>query len=667
MSLGVHQRETLDRLLFALRDGELTDPQAAELEQIVLSDVEAMDHYLRVVNLASGLRWMLQDGGFGQAVAEESEVDGSPIPPIVIDTTGPSGCPVPSAPSPLSGWFVAYAAATVIVGAAILGAWVYNVSPISKQAQGLPQLVEQNRARPEETVGRVREMADCRWGKAASGARAAGEPISRGRKYVLDSGLLELAYNSGAKVVLQGPCVYEVESDHGGVLSLGKLTARVEGSGKAGGRGAKSEIRNPKSEVPGSSPLSSLPSPLFTVRTPTAIVTDLGTEFGIEVEKSGATRSCVFAGNIEVQPRGPAGPGASGDGLAAPIRLAAGQAVRVANNGRGRGLKTQPGLADASQFPVRPGHVSEFVAGKRTEAFRRWQAYSQRLRKDSALLAYYTFESCGRDPTRDMSSALPNMAGTGQVLDGRIVGPRWVKGRFPEKFALRFWGPGYRDHVLLSDPERFHFGGPFSFAVWFESEMSGDGSGHLLSKGNQDWRLCVKPGAIHFITGDIERGATASDALTASGAFRPSDWHLVVATFDPGAHAAKKRLYIDGRLAAERSAAPLMMSQVHRVPVAIGDNAVWGPTGEFAGLIDEVAIFSRVLNADEVGEMFAAGNPPRMEDPRLERSDSRHETMPGRVESATKSDARDSRTGESHKGVASGPDGRRTHARRTFT
>ena len=49
------------------------------------------------------------------------------------------------------------------------------------------------------------------------------------------------------------------------------------------------------------SPLSPLPSPLFSVRTPTAIVTDLGTEFGVEVDKLGATQSHVFRGKIALR------------------------------------------------------------------------------------------------------------------------------------------------------------------------------------------------------------------------------------------------------------------------------------------------------------------------------------------------------------------------------
>ena len=63
---------------------------------------------------------------------------------------------------------------------------------------------------------------------------------------------------------------------------------------------SKSQIPNPKSEISDPSPLSSLLSPLFVIRTPTATVTDLGTEFGIEVKPDGGCQVCVLAGQVEM-------------------------------------------------------------------------------------------------------------------------------------------------------------------------------------------------------------------------------------------------------------------------------------------------------------------------------------------------------------------------------
>ena len=55
--------------------------------------------------------------------------------------------------------------------------------------------------------------------------------VCLGDKFALASGLMEITYDTGAKVILQGPVTYEVESAAGGFLSLGKLTARVEKKG----------------------------------------------------------------------------------------------------------------------------------------------------------------------------------------------------------------------------------------------------------------------------------------------------------------------------------------------------------------------------------------------------------------------------------------------------
>ena len=64
---------------------------------------------------------------------------------------------------------------------------------------------------------------------------------------------MEITYDTGAKVVLQGPVTYQAESN-GGYLSLGRVTGKLEkGSGVRGQDKAanhKAEIRNHKSSYP---------------------------------------------------------------------------------------------------------------------------------------------------------------------------------------------------------------------------------------------------------------------------------------------------------------------------------------------------------------------------------------------------------------------------------
>ena len=143
-------------------------------------------------------------------------------------------------------------------------------------------------------------MVDCKW----AGTAFDSPSVPLGSKYELASGLMEITYDTGAKVILQGPVTYEVESRTVGILSVGKLTARVENA-----KQQAAISKSPNLQI----------SQLFVVRTPTAIVTDLGTEFGVEVRESGATSAHVFRGIVEVQP-------AANDGKQQ------GQAVRLTEN-----------------------------------------------------------------------------------------------------------------------------------------------------------------------------------------------------------------------------------------------------------------------------------------------------------------------------------------------
>ena len=134
-------------------------------------------------------------------------------------------------------------------------------------------------------------MADCRWAKAVRPSYGYdGVPL--GRQLKLDSGLLEITYRTGAKVILQGPVTYEMEAN-GGYLSVGKLTGKLDKEG--GGRRTEGESSL--------HPSSFILHP-FVIRTPTAIVTDLGTEFGVEVSSEGATDAQVFVGKVQIATAG---------------------------------------------------------------------------------------------------------------------------------------------------------------------------------------------------------------------------------------------------------------------------------------------------------------------------------------------------------------------------
>ena len=126
-----------------------------------------------------------------------------------------------------SGWPVAYLIATLILGiGALIGRFTY-VSRDEQLADNRPSTAAhcQPEVNPKaDIVGRITEMVDCRW----NGIAAKSRNVALGHKYELASGLMEITYETGSKVILQGPAAYEVISPNAGFLMAGRLTATVQ-------------------------------------------------------------------------------------------------------------------------------------------------------------------------------------------------------------------------------------------------------------------------------------------------------------------------------------------------------------------------------------------------------------------------------------------------------
>jgi hypothetical protein len=426
MNTQAHNPETLRgevyRLADALLAGELSPADDRRLRQLVLDNAEARRHYIRFMHDSA----LLGQWGREGVQSRESRVESlvkypeSPYsripesPEINLQISKSPNLQIPARHSPLTTlhyWAISYSVATVLLAIALLGAWSYTIThpdadslAVKNSRSAAPSGSAANTT-PEFTfVGRISGMVDCQWAEDAS-ATSPGAGVALNRRYALRSGLMEITYDSGAKVILQGPCEYTVESARGGFLQIGKLTARV-GEG-AGGRGQGSGVRGQGSGVRGqgagnnlpspvgrgaggeglvrgaggegsrnhsqttltlsqgergqnisSTPHSPRPAPLFTIRTPTATVEDLGTEFGVEVLQSGETASHVFQGRVVMRTAG-AGDGRSGTRAEKPespnpripnpeLILSAGQSARVEKDDKSGELKLLSGDKAAS-------------------------------------------------------------------------------------------------------------------------------------------------------------------------------------------------------------------------------------------------------------------------------------------------------------------------------
>ena len=258
-------------LVDAACDSTLVETEVQKLAALLSADSTVRKLFIDHMHLRRNIRSLCRaekacDAGLAQVRAILLQA-APPDPPV-------SGFPfLTSLPGTVgffaSGWPVAYMIATVIVG---IGLWIGSFIPAfyPEQVAGQSSVPRQSVVEPKmDLVGKITGMVDCKW----AGTAFDSPSVPSGRKYELASGLMEITYDTGARVILQGPATYEVESASGGYLSVGKLTGKATTTAARG----------------------------LTIRTPSAVVTDLGTEFGVEVSREGLAQVHVLRGAVDVQ------------------------------------------------------------------------------------------------------------------------------------------------------------------------------------------------------------------------------------------------------------------------------------------------------------------------------------------------------------------------------
>lgn len=129
-------------------------------------------------------------------------------------------------------------------------------------------------AKNEEAYGRYAAMLTsthkCAWANPQD-ARLIGDTIREGERIRLNSGLIELLFDSGAKVVLKGPADFQITGSDSCNLLHGEFVAKVDNLATG-----------------------------FTANTPQAKIVDIGTEFGVRSLNPKDFRLQVFQGEIRV-------------------------------------------------------------------------------------------------------------------------------------------------------------------------------------------------------------------------------------------------------------------------------------------------------------------------------------------------------------------------------
>lgn len=319
MSQGNQPSPELAVLLESLLEGRLSESQQARLNELVTVDADARRAYVQYMTTIAGVRRYLKGrpaflDGINEPLAEEtvaaSEVNpgavaniGSgageegyglsvPPPPVSLPLPGDAGSALPVSPPPSGvlgfistcfAWGQDLAAKPMAWGLALalglLSALLIVVLP-SAWHRPSTNSVGSNvpaHAGPDGHelvfIARITDSYNAHWQDGAI-LPVGKSLLAVGQKLTLVSGLVEISFDNGAKMILEGPAELVLDSPIQATLAAGQLTAEI-----------------PEQAIG------------FTVQTPMVNVIDLGTKFGVRVSPKGMTDVAVFSGEVIASPR----------------------------------------------------------------------------------------------------------------------------------------------------------------------------------------------------------------------------------------------------------------------------------------------------------------------------------------------------------------------------
>ena len=408
-------------------------------------------------------------------------------------------------------------------------------------------------------VAMLTRVVDARWSRNTAPVRV-GSALAPGWLR-LESGLAQVVFYSGARVVIEGPAELQLVSPAEAVCPTGRLLAEV-----------------PK------------PARGFRLKTEQLNVVDLGTAFGIDATH-GRTEVHVFKGKVELLP-----------GTAAKQSLNEGQAAVVRGSTPLRLLAANT-AAFTSLFEFRDRSLA-------SEAFRyeHWQLANARLNQDPSLLVHLEFQNLS---TSDWT--LRNAAeGNRSVQDATIVGCQRAEGRWREKQALEF--QSVNDRVRLAVPGNFD---ALTLSAWvcvkgldrqFNSLFMCDGFDpgtiHWLIRNDGVLGLTVfGPDAGHF------QIVASPPVLTLD---RLGTWlHLAVVV---DGKAGQVVHYINGPPVARQDlklGPPFQLgaAELGNWNAKSGSNPAPALIRNLSGALDEFELYNRALSDAEVHELHTKGRP----------------------------------------------------------
>jgi len=393
-------------------------------------------------------------------------------------------------------------------------------------------------------------------------------------RYVLERGAASVVMSRGASLLVQAPARFELLDDNRIKLESGRLVARVPG--RAAG---------------------------FTIEANDLRIIDIGTEFGVDVDRAGEVLASTFDGMVVMrESKG------QGDG----VMLAAGEAVVVE---RGQSLAAVEKL---DKLPA-----DKVFARTLDEASDPAFAYERAILADKPLV-YWRCEELSDGKVLNEANA--------EALHAKVLGPMQLgTGLFGG--AGLFNGDASVQSGLISTEPVLQKGvmGAYTVEGWFKPDRIHRGTILALFTDAQEeleYPVEVNVDMQAIITeereliadkirfrftqlipnAEQERLVTAIDEHVA---YQPNQWGHVVAVHEPG----QTRLYLNGKLVQQAEYDTSDSPQnTHPLQLAVGNTGVGVQLNRsnfrtFSGLIDEVAVYDHALSEEQIKNHYSLGQP----------------------------------------------------------
>jgi len=558
--------EELESLLLDWESGTLGDRGIDRVREILRESQEAREFYAQYQILNAAMRLECESGLPPVSV-------GKPAKQSTLQSKSRSSSAHRSfRRSFFSIGFWAVTAATllvVVLTGRLLQLELSRPQPDQFAAKVSPEVRDENDEPTSEGIALVTRLMDVDWSEGQAPVEE-GDALSPGR-FAIDSGVVQIEFFSGATVIVEGPADLDLHSPLLAHVRGGRMRAQVPPAARG-----------------------------FSLEVDDMTVVDLGTEFGLSVTPSGANVQ-VFDGEVEL--------------------LQPASRKRILTAGKALIRNADGDYVDTEISPDRFLDIATLASresNQRSETYLKWQNWSDAIRRDERLIAYYTFENEFLRQRR-LKCSLPDH----EDLDGAIVGADEVAGRWDQKRALEFKRPG--DRVRVDIPGEFQ---SLTFACWVKIDSLDRWYNSLFltdhyDQGEPHWQI-LDTGQLFFSVrhkaNDAEGAAARKEThkpILSPSFWKPAlsgRWLHLATTYN--ADTGLVTHFLNGKTLHQEQLPENLVVPTTRIGAgSIGNWSI--PTrsdSEFAirnlnGSIDEFAIFATALSADDIKEIYEYGKP----------------------------------------------------------